>query len=407
MLFRSRYDNGYLERAHVARRLLPAAPPTAPAPRQLAPALKLTSGSIAPVAWQQLAGTSIAARPLARRPTVSVVIPCYNYARFLPAAVGSVAGQSGVEVQIIVIDDCSTDGSAEVAAALAASDPRIEVRSHVRNFGHIATYNAGLAAASGEYVVVLSADDMLTPGSLARATALLDAHPSVGFAYGRTVTFAGPSPPLPRGRGGRWTIWRGQDWVRARCRRGGNVIWSPELVMRTSVQRAIGDYHPGLPRTGDFEMWLRAASVSDVGRVDNVDQAFYRLHPDSMTRTVHAGDCFQLQARHDAFAVVAQAAGLADAQPLYDRARRALAVTALRHACRDYHRPPVNDAAALELMAFALAMFPDARRLVQWRSLQWRRWLLRRWPAGPAPALEALSRLEHRLYWRWLLWTGL
>jgi hypothetical protein len=349
----------------------------------------------------------VSEQSLRRTPLVSVIIPCHNYARFLPAAVDSVVSQSGVDVEVIVIDDCSTDETADVALALAASDCRVEVRSHGRNLGHIATYNEGLATASGDYVVVLSADDLLTPGSLARATALLEAYPEVGFAYGRTATFADPSPPPPSGKGGQWTIWRGHDWIRARCRRALNVIRSPEVVMRASVQRAIGGYRPDLPRTGDFEMWMRAASVSDVGRVDGVDQAFYRLHPDSMSHTVHAGKRFQLQARHDAFATLREAALLPDAERLYDQARRGLAVMALRHACRSCHRPPVSDASALELMAFAQGMAPEAHRLVQWRALQWRRWLLRRWPAGPTPVLEVLSKLEDGLHWRWLRCTGM
>jgi len=334
-----------------------------------------------------------------------VVIPCYNYARFLPAAVGSVLGQHGVDLEVMIIDDCSTDETARVAAALAASDPRIEVRSHARNLGHVATFNEGLAAATGEHVVVLSADDLLTPGSLARATALLEAHPNVGFAYGRAAPFADSSPPPPSGAAGRWTVWRGHDWIRARCRRGLNCIRSPELVMRTSVQRTIGGYRPDLPRSGDFEMWMRAASVSDVGRVTNIDQAFYRLHPDSMTRTVHVGERFDLQARHDAFAALPKAALLPDADQLYDQARRALAVTALRQARWSQHHPPTDDS-AVDLMDFALAMFPDAHRLVQWRLLRWRRWLLRRGPAL-APALNALSHLERGLYWQWLHRTGL
>jgi hypothetical protein len=243
---------------------------------------------------------------------------------------------------------------------------------------------------------------MLTPGSLARATALLEAHPNVGFAYGRAQTFSGISPPAPRASTERWIIWQGHDWIRGRCRRGRNVIWSAELVMRTSVQRTIGGYRPDLPRSGDLEMWLRAASVSDVGYVRGVDQAFYRVHPDSMTRTIHAGARFQLQAYHDAFATLAESALLPDAEQLYEQARRALAITALRQAYRGYHRAPAE---ARELTDFARAMLPSADRTVQWRSLQWRRWLLRRWPAGPAPVLAALSYVEHQLHWLWLRWT--
>ena len=113
------------------------------------------------------------ARALGSRPSVSVVIPCYNYGRYLPAAVSSVLQDEGVQVDILIVDDASTDGSAEIAHSLATMYPEVDVLVHEENRGHIATYNDGLARARGEYVVLLSADDQLTPGSLSRATALL------------------------------------------------------------------------------------------------------------------------------------------------------------------------------------------------------------------------------------------
>ncbi len=66
-------------------------------------------------------------RPLSTRPTVSVVVPCYRYGHFLPAAVASVLDQDGVDVDVIVVDDASTDGSADVARGLAAADGRVRV----------------------------------------------------------------------------------------------------------------------------------------------------------------------------------------------------------------------------------------------------------------------------------------
>ena len=78
-------------------------------------------------------------RPSALRskPTVSVVIPCYNYGRYLPQAVASALDQERVEVEVIVVDDASTDGSADVAHGLAQDDPRIQVIVHAVNRGHI------------------------------------------------------------------------------------------------------------------------------------------------------------------------------------------------------------------------------------------------------------------------------
>src|SRR5215469_6910820 len=69
-------------------------------------------------------------------PSVSIVIPCYNYGRYLPECVGSVLDQQGVIVDVLVIDDASPDGSAEVARRLAADDPRVRAVCHEENRGH-------------------------------------------------------------------------------------------------------------------------------------------------------------------------------------------------------------------------------------------------------------------------------
>ena len=124
--------------------------------------------------------------------SVSVIIPCYKYGHFLEEAVTSVLDdQEGVDVRVLIIDDASSDDSADVARKIAARDPRVEVIVHTANKGNIATYNEGLLEwADGDYCVLLSADDRLTPGALRRARDLLDAHPGVGFVYGHSLWFS-------------------------------------------------------------------------------------------------------------------------------------------------------------------------------------------------------------------------
>ena len=195
--------------------------------------------------------------PLARRPSVTVVMPCYNYGHYLPHALATVLEQPGVDVDVIAIDDASPDGSAAVVRRLADADDRVHAILHARNRGHIATYNEGLERATGDYVVLLSADDALPPGSLVRATALMEAEPSVGFVYGHPVVFADDLPTAPTSIRG-WTVWSGAEWIERRCHSGENCIMNPEVVMRTSVQRAIGGYDARLPHSGDLEMWMRA-----------------------------------------------------------------------------------------------------------------------------------------------------
>jgi|GEM_PF-387294 len=316
-------------------------------------------------------GRPVPSAPLTRRPTVSVVIPCYNYARFLPGAVASVTAQPEVDVDVLIIDDCSSDGTSELAQSLAEQDPRITVVVHARNLGHIATYNEGIATAEGDYLVLLSADDLLAPGSLARASALLDAHPSVAFAYGDAMPFRGDSTPTARRADQGWTIWEGHDWIAERCRLGINAAASPEVMMRTSVQRQIGEYRAELPHSADMEMWLRAAAVGDVGRIEGTDQAFYRMHPDSLTQALCVKPTDDLRARHDAFAVALGTSAVPGAERLYGRARWALAAAALTEASDGYGS--LGSDAVAELEAFALEMVPSVKDTPQWLQLELRR----------------------------------
>ena len=177
---------------------------------------------------------------LRERPTVSVVVPCYRYGHYLPQAVGSVLEQPGVDVEVIIVDDASPDDSAEVARSIAEADSRLSLVVNETNQGHIATYNVGLARVTGDYVVLLSADDMLAPGALARAVALMETNPGVGFVYGWPKNFSSEPEPgaVPQLA---WSTWSGEGWLRHVCRRGRSFIMSPEVVMRRSVfDRIVG-----------------------------------------------------------------------------------------------------------------------------------------------------------------------
>lgn len=83
--------------------------------------------------------------------TVTIVIPNYNYARYLPHAVDSALTQRGVVTDVVIVDDASTDNSMEVAHKLAAADGRIRILAHRTNSGPVATFNDGPAAARGNF----------------------------------------------------------------------------------------------------------------------------------------------------------------------------------------------------------------------------------------------------------------
>jgi hypothetical protein len=232
---------------------------------------------------------------------VDVVIPCYNYGHFLRESVESVLRQPGVDVRVLVIDDCSSDDSPQVGARLAAEDPRVEFRRHAVNRGHIDTYNEGLLDwARSEYSLLLSADDVLAPGALQRAVTLLDARPEAGMAYGRAICTLDPSsePRFSTGGAGT-TVISGTEFIRLSCELAMNIVPTPTAVVRTAVQKEVGGYRREFPHTGDMEMWLRFAARGPVGVVDDV-QAYYRLHQGNMSIT-YRGVQVDLRAKQDVF----------------------------------------------------------------------------------------------------------
>jgi glycosyltransferase involved in cell wall biosynthesis len=304
---------------------------------------------------------------------VCVVIPCYKYGRYLRECVRSVLDdQPGSDVRVLIIDDASPDGSADVARQLAAADHRIEVLVHPENRGHIATFNEGIMEwADGDYCVLLSADDMLTPGALRRATEFLDAQPHVGFAYGHVVIFQ-QDAPLPTARTDLrgMTIWPGRSWLGYMFRAADNPIATAEVVVRTSLQHQVGPYDPSLPHTSDLAMWLRLAVHADVGFI-RADQAYYRRHASNMSSD-YATPIEGLRERRRAYDALLERGGLTGADGLADLVHRRFAQQALRAANRAYDRRGA-DPAVDELEAFAFDSWPAAARLPAYVALQCRR----------------------------------
>lgn len=230
------------------------------------------------------------------KPRVTVVVPCYNYARYLRSSVGSALAQDGVDVNVVIVDDASTDDSAEVAEELA-KDPRVRLVRHTRNQGHVETSNEALGYASGKYLVKLDADDLLTKGSLARSTALMERHPDMVFCYGFPQRFRGDPPSRYTTKVRSWTVWPGSEWIERVLRGGHNVVMQPELLLRCDAVKATGGYRPQLRWAEDYNWWLRLATLGSVGRVNGATQGLYRVHDKSFQRSVDDIELTDLRAR--------------------------------------------------------------------------------------------------------------
>jgi glycosyltransferase involved in cell wall biosynthesis len=336
---------------------------------------------------------------------VDVVVPCYNYGRFLRECVQSVLDQPVHDVRVLIIDDASSDDSAVVARKLADADSRVDVVVHSKNSGHIDTYNEGLIDwARADYSLLLSADDVLTEGALLRAISVLDANPNVGLLYGHAVNWYDhqPRPPvrtIPAGV----SIWRGHDWLSVVCKRGHCVTSTPTAIVRTSVQRAIGGYRRDLPHTADVEMWMRFAVHSDVAYVRGTAQAYYRVHGTNMTiQRVPIVDLRQRKAAYDVlFANYSDT--IPDAEQLQQAANRKLAKEALWRACSAYHRSRTESTPVEELIAFARSTYQGVDTLPEYWGLKWRQ------RVGPTvcPYLQPLMMSAvHRRISNWLWWKS-
>jgi glycosyltransferase involved in cell wall biosynthesis len=324
--------------------------------------------------------------------SVSVVIPCYRYGHFLEAAVSSVLDdQDGVDVRVLIIDDASPDDSARVAKEIASRRAQVDVIVHSVNRGNIATFNEGLLEwADGDYSLLLSADDRATPGALARARDLMDAHPEVGMVYGRAL-WVRDGAPLPEARTTvrGWSVWRGQEWLERRFRQAENPLTTPEVVVRTSLQHRVGGYDPQLPKAADMELFMRLAAHAHVGFIRGVDQAFYRLHGSNMSSAVTA--LMDLQQRRSVFEVVLERYGsrLVDTDRLSDMVHQQLAREALWAAGRVYDRGRLRESElgrvlmgggteeserdVDQLLEFAADCWPEVKGARLYRTLKARR----------------------------------
>jgi glycosyltransferase involved in cell wall biosynthesis len=119
--------------------------------------------------------------------TLSVLLPNYNHARYLPAALDGVLLQSRPPDEVIVVDDCSTDNSVEIIEAFARSHASVRLVKNERNRGVVHSLNLAMSMATGDYVCGVAADDWLLPGFFERSMRMLAAYPAAGLCSTRST----------------------------------------------------------------------------------------------------------------------------------------------------------------------------------------------------------------------------
>lgn len=198
-------------------------------------------------------------------PRVSVIVPAYNYARFLPAALDSVVAQTFRDWECIVVDDGSTDDTAAVARDYALRDPRIRLIQQ-QNRGVSAARNCGLRNASAAFIQFLDADDRLYPKKLEDHVAYLDAHPETDIVYGEVTYFTTEAPDRAmKSRGGRLS-----RSLMAHVHGAAEALEKLEYfnfmaihcaLIRRSVFDRAGVFVESAHGSEDWDLWIRAAAL--------------------------------------------------------------------------------------------------------------------------------------------------
>lgn len=182
---------------------------------------------------------------------VSVVMPCFNAEKYLSESIDSILRQTHRDIELVAVDDGSTDGTAAILRAV--TDPRLVMLQSERNEGIVAALNRGFAAARGEFIARMDADDVAEPTRLERQLACFAADPDLavlgtGVSYIDAGGGALRSPRLPPETvaGMRWRLLT------------SNALHHPTVMFRRAAI-ALPLYAEGFPDIEDWELWLRLA----------------------------------------------------------------------------------------------------------------------------------------------------
>ncbi|MEL6137848.1 MAG: glycosyltransferase family A protein [Cyanobacteria bacterium J06628_6] len=246
-------------------------------------------------------------------PKVSIIIPSYNSLDYLPEALDSALQQTFRDIEVIIVNDGSTDGTEQWV--LAQAHPQVKLFSQ-ENLGKSAARNRGLAESTGNYVAFLDADDIWEPTKLEKQVRCLGRNPQVGLVY--TWTALADSHGRPTGRILASTA-SGKVW-RALVLKNILACGSTPMVRRQCFDKA-GGFSPDLPLAQDWDMWIRIASHDEFAVIKE-PLVRYRKH-DRNTSTkwalMHTCSCLVLERAFKAAPV--PNAEIAD---IYDRAHTSL-----------------------------------------------------------------------------------
>ena len=226
-------------------------------------------------------------------PKVSVIIPNYNHARYLPQRIESVLNQTFQDIEVILMDDCSPDDSRSIIAAYAASDARIRVVLNEQNSGStFKQWNKGIALAKGQYVWLAESDDYAHLELLSELVVCLDAYPKAGLAYCDSISVDEAGKPLQEWKhvfcqSLQTDLWEqefalpGLDFIRRFMVRFNAIPNASAVLLRRAVLQQVGPANENTRLAGDWLYWVTVLAQSDIAYVPH-PYNFFRTHTNNV-----------------------------------------------------------------------------------------------------------------------------
>lgn len=202
-------------------------------------------------------------------PTISVLMPAYNSALYLESSIESILQQSFADFEFIIIDDGSTDQTAEIVTTYAEKDSRIVFMRNAQNMASANSMNLGLGIARGKYIARMDADDISLPNRFARQVAFMDANPDIGIS-GTWAKIFGQSESLISHPTRDAEIKSLLFW--------DNPLAHPTVIMRHQLLKDHQlKYDPTHLVTEDYALWIQASDYTCFANLDEI-LLHYRLH---------------------------------------------------------------------------------------------------------------------------------
>jgi glycosyltransferase involved in cell wall biosynthesis len=221
-------------------------------------------------------------------PVVSVIIPVYNGGAHLGVAIESVLRQTYTNLEVIVVDDGSTDDSTRIAKSFGS---RVRVMTQP-NSGSAVARNAGIDYSHGELIAFIDADDAWVSHKLELQVNYLSARPDVGMVYHSWVEWNGDQALLAEleTQAQQATLaqldWSRSGWIYHQLLLDSIVHTSTAMIRRTTIA-AVGGFDPQLRRGQDYDYWLRVSRITEIHKLA-ATLSVYRIHDASITNRLPA-----------------------------------------------------------------------------------------------------------------------